>query len=85
MLGAIVGDVIGSVYEGWPVKTKEFDILVPGTTYTDDTVLTIAIADAVLHQKDYEKMLRKYGRLKNPAKLKILTRKLTYSSKNSNP
>lgn len=62
MLGAIIGDVIGSVYEGWPIKTKDFDLFVPGTTYTDDTVMTVAIADAVLHHKDYEKMLRKYGR-----------------------
>ncbi|WP_455208899.1 ADP-ribosylglycohydrolase family protein [Kaarinaea lacus] len=62
MLGAIVGDVIGSVYEGWPLKTKDFDLFIPGTTYTDDTVLTVAIADAVLHHKDYEKMLLKYGR-----------------------
>jgi ADP-ribosylglycohydrolase len=62
MLGAIVGDVIGSVYEGWPVKTKDFDVFIPGTTYTDDTVLTVAVADAVMHHKDYEKMLRKYGR-----------------------
>lgn len=61
MLGAIVGDVIGSVYEALPVKSTDFDFFVPGTTYTDDTVLTIAIADAILHNKDYEKMLRKYG------------------------
>lgn len=62
MIGAIVGDIIGSVYEGVPVKTENFDFFAPGTTYTDDTILTIAIADAILHHKDYEKMLRKYGR-----------------------
>ncbi|MGD8569470.1 MAG: ADP-ribosylglycohydrolase family protein [Gammaproteobacteria bacterium] len=66
MLGAIIGDVIGSVYEATPVKVTDFDFFVPGTTYTDDTVLTVAIADAILHNKDYErnyeKMLRRYGR-----------------------
>ncbi|MCI0507214.1 MAG: ADP-ribosylglycohydrolase family protein [Gammaproteobacteria bacterium] len=62
MLGAIAGDVIGSAYEGWPVKTKDFDLFIPGTTYTDDTVLSVAIADAILHHKDYEPLLLKYGR-----------------------
>lgn len=62
MLGAIVGDIIGSVYEGRPVKTKDFDLFIPGTTYTDDTVLTVAIADAILHHKDYKKLLLKYGK-----------------------
>ena len=62
MLGAIVGDIIGSVYEGWPIKTKNFDFFIPGTTYTDDTVLTVAVADAILHHKDYKKLILKYGR-----------------------
>ncbi len=62
MLGAIIGDIIGSVYEGWPVKIKDFDIFIPGTTYTDDTVLTIAVADAILNKKDYESVILKYGR-----------------------
>ena len=61
MLGAIIGGVIGSVYEGVPVKIYDFDFFPPGTTYTDDTVLTIAVAAAILKQKDYQKMLLKYG------------------------
>jgi ADP-ribosylglycohydrolase len=62
MLGAIVGDVIGSVYEARPVKQYDFDFFIPGTTYTDDTVLTVAIADAILHNKGYDDMLLQYGR-----------------------
>lgn len=71
MLGAVIGDVIGSVYEATPVKVTDFDFFIPGTTYTDDTVLTVAIADAILHnhdgkkhddEKNYQKMLRRYGR-----------------------
>ncbi len=40
MLGAIAGDVIGSVYEGSPVKRTDFELFPPGARFTDDTVLT---------------------------------------------
>lgn len=45
MLGAIIGDVVGSVYEARPIKTKDFPLLGPGSTFTDDTVCTVAVAD----------------------------------------
>ena len=45
MLGAIIGDVIGSVHEGAGTKTKDFPLFVPGSTFTDDTVLTVAVAE----------------------------------------
>src|SRR5262245_4315073 len=60
MLGAIAGDVIGSVHEGTRTKTKEFPLFVPESTFTDDTVLTIAIADALLRQRDYVDALHEY-------------------------
>lgn len=62
MLGAIAGDVIGSVFEGSGLKTKEFPLLSPRNTYTDDTVLTVAVASAILDQGDYADSLRKFGR-----------------------
>ena len=37
MIGAISGDVIGSVHEGAPAKAKDFPLFVPGSTFTDDT------------------------------------------------
>lgn len=46
MLGAIVGDVVGSTREFHPIKTKAFDLLTPESHITDDTVLTIAVAMA---------------------------------------
>ena len=46
MIGAIAGDMIGSPYEGHPIKHKNFDILV--SSFTDDTVLTVAVAHALL-------------------------------------
>lgn len=52
MLGAIAGDVIGSVHEGAGTKTKDFPLFTPDSTFTDDTVLTIAVADCLLHRRD---------------------------------
>ena len=49
MLGAILGDIIGSPYEfDRGNKSKEFELFHPSCEYTDDTVMTIAIADALL-------------------------------------
>ncbi len=45
MLGAIFGDIAGSVYEFNNIKTTNFDLLGRGTNYTDDSILTIAVAD----------------------------------------
>lgn len=51
MYGAIIGDIAGSVYEFDSIKTKDFPILGPGCTFTDDTVMTIAIASALVRWK----------------------------------
>lgn len=58
MMGAICGDIIGSVYEGNPVKTKDFPLITSASSYTDDTVLTVAIADAILNGRPYAASLR---------------------------
>ena len=52
MLGAIVGDVIGSVYEWNNHRSKVFDIYRPDRFFTDDTVLTVATADAIMSGGD---------------------------------
>lgn len=61
MLGAIAGDIIGSVYEGWPIKTTDFPLFHPGCRFTDDTVLTVAVADAILSGRPYGHALRDIG------------------------
>ena len=48
MIGAIAGDIIGSVYEVRPIKTKDFELFHPSCRFTDDSVATVAIADAIL-------------------------------------
>jgi ADP-ribosylglycohydrolase len=60
MLGAIAGDVIGSVHESAATKYKRFPLFVPDSTFTDDTVLTIAVADALLRQRHYVDALHEY-------------------------
>ena len=62
MIGAIAGDIIGSVYEGRQVKTTEFPLFTTRSTFTDDTVLTVAVADCILHGKDYATTFKQYGR-----------------------
>lgn len=62
MIGAIAGDIIGSVFEGHNVKSTKFQLFSPHSKFTDDTVLTIAIAASILHNRDYAQVLKEYGR-----------------------
>lgn len=52
MVGSILGDIAGSVYEFHNIKTKEFPFLTPQKGYTDDSILTLATADWLLHGGD---------------------------------
>lgn len=49
MLGAIIGDIVGSVYEWNRIKTKDFPFLTDACFFTDDSVCTAAVADILLH------------------------------------
>jgi ADP-ribosylglycohydrolase len=60
MLGAIAGDVIGSVYEQRPIKTTRFPLFHPLCRFTDDTVLTVALADSILHGTAFVDLLKQY-------------------------
>lgn len=62
MLGAIVGDIIGSVRENFRIKRKDFELFTPLSFYTDDTVLTVAVAEALLQGKDYGETIKSYAR-----------------------
>ena len=63
MLWAIIWDVIWSYYEWWKVRDKDsFELFKPWCTFTDDTVLTIAIANAILdNSDDYNKYIKQYA------------------------
>jgi ADP-ribosylglycohydrolase len=62
MIGAIAGDIIGSVFENHPIKTTSFPLFSKASTFTDDTVLSLAVADAVLNNIDYATAFKSYGR-----------------------
>lgn len=74
MYGAILGDIIGSVYEFdmFNIKTKDFPLFSPNCTFTDDSVMTLAVAKAIMAAKDktndneltanFIKYMQKFGR-----------------------
>lgn len=62
LLGSIIGDVIGSAYEFDNYKGTDFNLFPENADFTDDTVLTIAIADAILTDENFAQKLYDYGR-----------------------
>lgn len=62
MLGAIIGDIAGSVYEWDRIKTKEFPFLTDACFFTDDTVCTVAVADILLHGLPPAETMQKWCR-----------------------
>jgi ADP-ribosylglycohydrolase len=62
LLGAIAGDVIGSAYEFHPTKTTRFELFTAHSQATDDSILTLAVADAILNQRSYRDCIQEYAR-----------------------
>src|SRR5262249_14989993 len=60
LFGAIAGDIIGSVHEGTGTKTKDFPLFAENCRFTDDTVLTVAVAAQLLHGGDYVALFLDY-------------------------
>ena len=64
MIGAIAGDIIGSVYEFNNFKPEiDFPLFKDTSEFTDDTVLSIALADSILTGIDYKIKIKEYARL----------------------
>ena len=53
MLGAIIGDIVGSVYEFQNTKSTDFDLFTPWTKFTDDTVMTMAVAKWLVEDESH--------------------------------
>lgn len=70
MYGAIIGDIVGSVYEFNNIKTKKFPLFSERSIYTDDSIMTIAVAKSLMESRDNQssfkktliKNMREYGR-----------------------
>jgi ADP-ribosylglycohydrolase len=60
MIGAIAGDIIGSLYEREPIKTTDFPLFGAYCHPTDDTVLTVAVADSILTGADLALKFKEY-------------------------
>lgn len=66
MIGAIIGDIVGSVYEWNNIKTKDFPLFSSRCFFTDDTVMTLAIAEGLMNGGSVNALTRamkKYGRM----------------------
>lgn len=62
MLGAIIGDIVGSRFEFNNTNKTDFELFTPECSFTDDTICTIAVADAILRQEDFGKVLHEWCR-----------------------
>lgn len=58
MLGAIIGDAVGSAYER--LKVKDFELITPECSWTENTVLMLATADCLLYGDDYDKSYKRW-------------------------
>jgi len=61
MLGTIAGDIIGSVFEREPAESPDFPLFTADSVFTDDTVLTVATAHALLTGTPYDEAYHRYG------------------------
>ena len=65
MIGAIIGDIIGSRFEFHNHRSTEFEFFHPDCDFTDDTVMTVAVADAIMSGRPFGEVMHEYGR-QNP-------------------
>lgn len=62
MIGALVGDIVGSIYEWDNIKTKDFPLFTERCFFTDDSILTLALADTILTGTPYVENLKAFYR-----------------------
>jgi ADP-ribosylglycohydrolase len=62
LIGTICGDVLGSIFERVNEKSIDIELFNDNSSFTDDTILTVAIADAILNDVSYESKIIEYGK-----------------------
>lgn len=62
MIGAIIGDIVGSRFEFNNHRSTDFELFGPGCNYTDDTIMTVAVADAIMTNTPFKAKMLEYGR-----------------------
>ncbi len=65
MLGSVIGDIVGSIYEFGNIKTKDFEFFNSNGSYTDDSILSFATADWILNGGEIARYYSRYG-IENP-------------------
>ena len=60
MFGSIIGDIIGSIWEDKQAKSKDVDLFCEHNIFTDDTAMTLAVAEAIMNKTDYKSEMLKY-------------------------
>ena len=60
MIGAIIGDIVGSRWEFNPTNDYDFEWLSDGNSFTDDTICTVAVADALLQGRDFGESIHEW-------------------------
>jgi ADP-ribosyl-[dinitrogen reductase] hydrolase len=68
MYGAIIGDIIGAPWEFHRITRKNFPLFGERNGVTDDSILTVAVADALMNDKDPAEALREWGRKVKPGR-----------------
>lgn len=61
MIGAVAGDIIGSIYERNPLKREDFPLFHTHSQFTDDTVMSLAVARAILQDGNYGREMKSLG------------------------
>ena len=62
MLGAIIGDIIGSRWEFNPTNDYNFELFSDKNGFTDDTICTVAVADAILRDREFGESIHEWCR-----------------------
>lgn len=86
MIGAIIGDIVGSRFEFNNIKTKNFELFTKDCSFTDDTICTAAIADAIYRRIDYKDSLLEWcNKYPNPKGSYGLSFERWFNSDNPQP
>ena len=62
MIGSVIGDLTGSTYEFKPTKDYNFEFMPNGSEITDDSIMSLAIAEAIMRNQPYAERMRYWGR-----------------------
>ena len=62
MIGTIIGDIVGSRFEFHNTNRVDFELFTPECSFTDDTICTVAVADALLRDEDFGKVIHEWCR-----------------------